>query len=123
MTIITEAQAIAAARAYAASKECPAWREGSLLTERFVIEGIDCWRVSADDAPQPGDTWLDEEIDGGQSYLVDANTGECIGTYGLHYHLFRPRPGQRKKRPSRRSRKPGWRGLLNLLRLGSDDHH
>lgn len=90
---ITEDEAIAAARAYADRKQHLAWREGSVRTMRVVVKGYDCWRVMADDAPRPGDTWLDEELfDGGQSYLVDVTTGECIGIWGLYPYLFRSEP-------------------------------
>lgn len=81
-----------AARAYADGRNYPVWREGSVRTVRRVVEGHDCWYVMADDALRPGQTWLDEEIDGGQSYLVDVATGECVGIGLLNgYRLFQPR--------------------------------
>lgn len=91
MTIIAEIEAVAAARAYADGRSHSAWREGSVRTMRVVVEGHDCWRVTADDAPKLGESWLDEELyDGGQSYLVDATTGKCIGVGLLNgYSLFR----------------------------------
>ena len=60
---------------------------------RVVVEGLDCWRLIADDQPRPGDSWIDEELyDGGQSYLVNVVTGECIGVGLLNgYRLFRPK--------------------------------
>jgi len=87
---IGEAEAVAAARAFADRRGYPAWREGSVRTLRVVVQGNDCWRVMADDAPRPGETWMDEEIDGGQSYLVDL-TGKCIGVGLLNgYSLLPP---------------------------------
>lgn len=91
MPIIGEAAAVAAARAYADGRRHPAWREGSVRATRIVVQGYDCWRVMADDAPRPGEPWMDEELyDGGQSYLVDVSTGDCIGVGLLNgYSLFR----------------------------------
>lgn len=87
---IGEAQAIAAARAYADSRAHPVWREGSVRTNLVVVQGHNCWRVTAADALRPDQTWLDEEMDGGQSYLIDVTTGECIGIGLLNgYSLFR----------------------------------
>lgn len=91
MTMVAEEEAVLAARAYADSRSYPAWREGSVRTIRIVVEGHDCWCVTADDAPKPSDSWLDEVLyDGGQSYLVDVTTAECIGVGLLNgYNLFR----------------------------------
>ena len=76
---IGEAEAIAAARSYAEGQGRPAWREGSVRAARVVVQGCDCWRVTAHDAPQPADTWMDEEVDGGR----------CIGVGLLNgYRLF-----------------------------------
>lgn len=90
---IGEGEAVTAARAYAEGRNYALWREGSVRTLRVVVEGLDCWRVTADDALRPDQTWMDEEFDGGQSYLVDAFTGECIGTVAFgRYYLFRRGP-------------------------------
>ena len=89
MPIIVEAEAVGAARAYADGRGYASWREGSVQAVRLIVAGRDCWRVTADDAPRPGASWLDDEVDGSQSYLVDANTGECIGIGLLNgYSLF-----------------------------------
>jgi hypothetical protein len=37
------------------------------------------WRVTAEDAPADGEPDWSFEFDGGQSYLIDAETGECVG--------------------------------------------
>lgn len=89
MPIIAEAEAIAAARAYADGRAYPAWLDASVRTARVVVEGRDCWRVAARDAPRDGEPdWFDV-YDGGQSYLVDVSTGECIGVGLLNgYRLF-----------------------------------
>ncbi|MCC2976523.1 hypothetical protein LK533_07525 [Sphingomonas sp. PL-96] len=44
--------------------------------------------MTADDAPIPGepDWWY--EFDGGQSYLIDAEHGECVGIGVVHSDVF-----------------------------------
>lgn len=71
--------AVRAARAWADGRGRPAWRDGSASVERSEVAGQDVWRVTADDAPAEGEPDWSFEFDGGQSYLIDAETGECVG--------------------------------------------
>lgn len=88
---IGEVEAVAAARGFADLKGQPAWRDGSVRIDRVVVGGHDCWRVSADDTPPPGEPDWYFEYDGGQSYLVEIDSGECIGVGLINGHtLFVP---------------------------------
>lgn len=88
---ISEAEAVAAAREFADRKTRPVWREGSVRVDRVVVGGHECWRVRADDVPPPGEPDWFFEYDGGQSYLVDVDSGDCIGVGLINGHtLFVP---------------------------------
>ncbi len=76
---IGEADAVAAARAFADRKGRPAWRKESVRLSRLVVRGHECWQVTADDVPPPGEPDWFFEYDGGQSYLIGIESGECIG--------------------------------------------
>lgn len=91
---VTEESAVAAARAYAAGRGYPAWRDGSVATRRETVRGHDCWVVTARDVPAPGEPdWFDV-FDAGQSYLVDVASGECIGAGKTNgWTLFVPAKG------------------------------
>jgi len=76
---ISADDAVRAARAYADGRDRPAWKTGSVSVRRAELDGRNLWRVAADDVPADGEPDWSFEFDGGQSYLVDAETGECVG--------------------------------------------
>ena len=78
MTVSAD-DAVRAARAYADGRGRPAWKTGSVSVRRAELDGRNLWRVAADDEPADGEPDWSFEFDGGQSYLVDAETGECVG--------------------------------------------
>ena len=50
-----------------------------MRVNRLIVAGHDCWRVTADDALSPSESDWSFEYDGGQSYLVETEGGQCIG--------------------------------------------
>lgn len=59
-----------------------------MAVRRAEVGGRDLWRVTADDALAAGEPDWSFQSDGGQSYLVDAETGKCVGVGLLNGDLL-----------------------------------
>jgi hypothetical protein len=88
---IGEGAAIAAARAIAAREGHPPWREDTINVTRRTVSGRDVWSVRTDDAPAPGEPDWAIPYDGFTLYLIDIETGVCVGIGGAFgQRLFGP---------------------------------
>lgn len=85
---ITEADAVAAAEAFAIERN-GFWRERAIRVKRDEVEGTDCWFVQTVPRPVNGDHDWCFEIDGHLTYFLRASDGRCIGLQaGSARHLF-----------------------------------
>jgi hypothetical protein len=84
----TEAEAVAAAQAFAIER-LGSWDRRVVSVERGNVEGTDCWLVHTVSSPAAGepDWWF--EIDGNLTYFIRASDRRCIGVQaGTARHLF-----------------------------------
>jgi hypothetical protein len=70
---------VAAARAFANTRDPPYWREDDMSVSRRLKDGRECWIVTTSEPPGPGEPDWFFSYDGHVNYFIDAETGRCIG--------------------------------------------
>ena len=73
-------EAIAIARAFAATRESLYWNEAEIRVWEDVIGEAACWMVQTSDAPPEPRSWINEAPVRGQiTYIVSIALRRCIG--------------------------------------------